>query len=227
MRSSIQAGRFFVAALAFALCAGIAVAQNASFASSPGEPASFTQVSFTDTSSPGAKSWLWNFGDPASGAANTSTLQNPTHTFSRPGVYPVSLSVPGRPVITNPVAVTAGAAPCVDSLANLCLEGNRFQVIANWTDSTGHTGPGNAVKLTDDSGYFWFFDESNIEMVVKVLNGCAINNAYWGFAAGLTNVQVNWSVTDTSNNAVYAQANPQGTAFAPIQATNAFPESCP
>jgi PKD repeat protein len=31
--------------------------------------------------------FLWNFGDPASGAANTSTNQNSTHTYSTPGTY--------------------------------------------------------------------------------------------------------------------------------------------
>ncbi len=37
--------------------------------------------------------WNWNFGDPASGAANTSTLQNPSHTFTGWGNYTVTLSV--------------------------------------------------------------------------------------------------------------------------------------
>ncbi|MDN5205576.1 PKD domain-containing protein [Fulvivirgaceae bacterium BMA10] len=35
----------------------------------------------------------WDFDDPASGASNTSTLQNPTHRFSAPGVYNVALTV--------------------------------------------------------------------------------------------------------------------------------------
>ena len=46
--------------------------------------------SFNDLSV-GAFSWIWNFGDPASGANNTSTIQNPTHTFSSTGVYSVTL----------------------------------------------------------------------------------------------------------------------------------------
>jgi gliding motility-associated-like protein len=33
----------------------------------------------------------WNFGDPSSGAANTSILINPTHTFSTAGNYTVTL----------------------------------------------------------------------------------------------------------------------------------------
>ena len=51
-------------------------------------------VSFTDELV-GAAQWLWDFGDPASGANNTSTDQNPTHTFSGSGTYTVSLTVSG------------------------------------------------------------------------------------------------------------------------------------
>lgn len=48
---------------------------------------------FTDLSSPGSGtifSWNWNFGD-----ANTSSLQNPTHTYSSAGVYTVCLIITG------------------------------------------------------------------------------------------------------------------------------------
>ncbi|HUH32767.1 MAG TPA: PKD domain-containing protein, partial [Daejeonella sp.] len=37
--------------------------------------------------------WLWDFGDSASGAANISTLQNPAHVFTAGGTYRVSLTV--------------------------------------------------------------------------------------------------------------------------------------
>lgn len=45
---------------------------------------------FTNTSSSGA-SFLWNFGDPASGAANTSAEANPIHVYNAPGVYTITL----------------------------------------------------------------------------------------------------------------------------------------
>ena len=53
-------------------------------------------VNFTDTSDPGTESitdWAWNFGDPESGALNTSTLQNPSHVYANVGTYTVELSV--------------------------------------------------------------------------------------------------------------------------------------
>jgi hypothetical protein len=133
----------------------------------------------------------------------------------------------GGGALPRAMAATALIPSCSSSPAVLCLNDNRFQVSANWTKADGSTGSATGVSLTDDSGYFWFFDPANIEMVVKVLNGCAITQAYWVFAAGLTNVRVNWSVTDTVTDAVYAQENPQGTPFAPVQATDAFPASCP
>ncbi len=39
----------------------------------------------------GMGEWLWDFGDPLSGLANTSSLQNPTHTYTESGEYNVSL----------------------------------------------------------------------------------------------------------------------------------------
>ncbi len=54
-------------------------------------------VTFTDatTSNDGAPvyTYSWNFGDPASGASNTSTLQNPTHTYTTGGTFSVTLTV--------------------------------------------------------------------------------------------------------------------------------------
>jgi PKD repeat protein len=227
MRSSVQLKRLVLVALAVVLGSGHLMAQVANFTFSPGTVKRGLPVHFTDASTGMATSWSWNFGDPVSGAANTSTERNPTHTFMGTGVLPVSLQINGVSSVTQPVEVAASTAGCVESPAVLCLNGGRFQVTANWTKSDGTTGSGTGVPLTDDSGYFWFFDPANIEMVVKVLNGCALTNAYWVFAAGLTNVQVIWNVTDTTTGAVFAQQNDQGVPFAPVQATTAFPTSCP
>lgn len=54
-------------------------------------------ATFTDQSTPGPGAapivaWSWNFGDPNS-PADTSTEQDPTHQFSAPGTYTVTLTV--------------------------------------------------------------------------------------------------------------------------------------
>ena len=50
-------------------------------------------VSFTSTASVCATTYAWDFGDPASGANNTSTLANPSHIFSAAGPYTVNLTI--------------------------------------------------------------------------------------------------------------------------------------
>ncbi len=52
-------------------------------------------VSFADQSSGKVISWAWDFGDPSSGIQNTSTLQNPVHTYNQAGSYSVNLVVSG------------------------------------------------------------------------------------------------------------------------------------
>ena len=63
-------------------------------ATSPGSDT----ATFSDTAAPGGDgarivSVLWQFGDPASGAANTAATPQTTHAFTAPGTYPVSLTV--------------------------------------------------------------------------------------------------------------------------------------
>ena len=124
-------------------------------------------------------------------------------------------------------ATTFGAtANCTPSNTVMCLNNGRFKVEAVWETGAGDTGTGKAIKLTDDSGTFWFFNPDNLEILVKVLNGCGVNARYWVFAGGLTNVRVVLRVTDTATGVLKVYTNPLGTRFQPIQDTNAF-ASCP
>ena len=56
----------------------------------------------------------------------------------------------------------------------------------DYRTAAGATGDGQAYPLTSDSGYFWFFDDANVELVIKVIDGCGYNGRYWVFAGGLT-----------------------------------------
>jgi gliding motility-associated-like protein len=69
-----------------------APANNANFSSSC---AGGNTVNFTNLSTQCPTAYAWDFGDPASGGANTSAATNPSHTFSGPGVYNVSLTTSG------------------------------------------------------------------------------------------------------------------------------------
>jgi hypothetical protein len=105
---------------------------------------------------------------------------------------------------------------------SLLLNGDRFRIDVTWRTPDGHSGTGMPVALTGDTGYFWFFASSNVEMVIKVLNGCSLGGHYWVFAGGLTNVRTDITVTDTQTGKVKPYFNPQGKAFQPIQDTSAF-----
>ena len=50
-------------------------------------------VSFISSASLCASTYTWDFGDIASGANNTSSLANPSHTFSAAGPYTVNLTI--------------------------------------------------------------------------------------------------------------------------------------
>jgi hypothetical protein len=118
---------------------------------------------------------------------------------------------------------------CTPAANTLCLNNGRFSVTAFYQPTPeGPSIDATAVALTDNSGYFWFFDATNVELIVKVLNGCFLPpGAYWFFAAGLTNVGVQIVVKDLASGAdTRIYGNEIGTAFVPIQDTAAF-STCP
>ena len=61
----------------------------------------FKDESTPGTDGPAIVGWNWTFGDPASGARNTSTEQNPSHTFTAPGTYTVTLTVTDADGLTS------------------------------------------------------------------------------------------------------------------------------
>ena len=115
---------------------------------------------------------------------------------------------------------------CAADDATLCLQGGRFQVTTRWADFTHGGGPGHAVPSGDASGGFWFFNAANPEITVKLLDACVPFDHFWVFAAGLTNVEVQLTVTDTQTGKVNEYFNPLGRGFTPVQDTAAF-ATCP
>ena len=110
--------------------------------------------------------------------------------------------------------------PCVTTFQSMCLQDGRFELKSYWRVGQGPYVPGSAVQMTSDTGYFWFFNSANVEMVVKVLRGCAVNGYFWVYAGGLTDVEVIWTVNDTRAGFITTYVNPAGIPFAPVQATS-------
>jgi len=123
-------------------------------------------------------------------------------------------------------ATAAAVEPCVAGEQTLCLSNGRFRVQVNWKTSDGQTGPGHVVTTSDSSGLLWFFEPSNWEVVVKVLNGCSETNPrYWLFFAGATDVQYTVTVADTQTGVVKAYFNQLGSSAVATE-TDAF-ATCP
>jgi hypothetical protein len=105
---------------------------------------------------------------------------------------------------------------------SICLL-DRFLVEVEWADFSGNpfTLPGNAVSgegqgvvvepstptAPRDTGYFWFFNETQPEVVVKLIDN---GGAYWVFYGSLTDVEYTITVTDTQTDAVATYRNPPG-----------------
>lgn len=115
---------------------------------------------------------------------------------------------------------------CTPSATTMCINNNRFAISVNWTNASGQSGTGTAIKYTPDSGLFWFFGSDNIEMLVKVLNGCGVNNRYWVFGAASTDVAYTLTVRDTKLGTVKTYTNALGNRAPAITDTGAF-ASCP
>ncbi|MEM9597282.1 MAG: hypothetical protein AAGD06_23645 [Acidobacteriota bacterium] len=105
----------------------------------------------------------------------------------------------------------------------LCLGGSRFVVESRFRDFQGREGRGRRVDLTPNTGYFWFFDSENVEVVTKVLDGRPVNDSFWLYYGSLSNVEFQLKVTDTVNDQVASYGNPSGT-FASIGDIQALPE---
>lgn len=127
---------------------------------------------------------------------------------------------------TFPVVFDCGFS----TATTLCLN-DRFQVRSFWrtnpTPGTPTDGQAQTVAFTaPDSGLFWFFASSNWEVMVKVLDGCALNNRYWVFSAATTNVFYRLEVHDVRAGAQKIYFNYPGPPAPAVTDTNAF-ATCP
>lgn len=94
----------------------------------------------------------------------------------------------------------ADESPCVSDPTTLCLAGDRFRV----TLGPGAGAPpsllpeaGFAIRRNDDWGHFSLFRPHNVEAVVKILDGQAVNGHSWLFVSVLSHLPLAVQVTDT------------------------------
>jgi Zn-dependent metalloprotease len=139
---------------------------------------------FTDTSTdPDGTivSWDWDFGD-----GNTSTQQNPSHTYAAAGTYNVTLTVTDNDSatdsVTKPVTVTApNQAPTAD------FTFTTTDLTANFTDTS--TDPDGTIV-----SWLWDFGDGNTSTVQ--------NPSHTYAAAGTYNVTLTVTDNDSATDSV-------------------------
>ncbi|MFM7730665.1 MAG: PKD domain-containing protein, partial [Flavobacteriales bacterium] len=154
-----------------------------------------TSAPFTNTTIPGYNqscnsnsSYSWNFGDPASGANNTSTAANPSHVFSQPGTYTVTLTATnsgnpqlscGSTTFTNTICIEPAPAPAFTVNQNLgCVP---MTVTTNNTSSS----PNACSTVTS-----WLVDYVDLP--------CDPDNGSYSFAGGTSASSINPQFTLSS-----------------------------
>ncbi|HEX6181153.1 MAG TPA: PKD domain-containing protein, partial [Chitinophagaceae bacterium] len=124
----------------------------------------------------GASSWFWNFGD-----GNTSTAQNPTHTYSAPGAYIVQLVVKNdtcehttqqqiNVIAEIPDFEASDTVVCKGSIVTFKTRGINTANIAShiWSFGDGVVqGGGNQIDhVYTQSGMY------TVQLVIRDINGC-------------------------------------------------------
>jgi hypothetical protein len=120
----------------------------------------------------------------------------------------------------------AGATgPCVADGDTACLLDGRFVVEVEWSTLSSS---GNAQimsfagqRASSDQSVFWyFFDNANFEMGVKMVEACVDPfNAFWVFVSGLTNQGFTVTITDTDTGRIRTYSNPLGVYPQTVGAT--------
>ena len=117
-------------------------------------------------------------------------------------------------------------ATCEPTGTALCLQDGRYRVTLDWSALDGASGAARVAEArTADSGVFYFFELANWEVMVKVLNGCDVNDHHWVYIASASDLGLDLAVQDTLTGAErrYTKAPGEPDAFADL---SAFPEAC-
>ncbi len=176
-------------------------------------------INFTSTSSGVGLSYSWNFGDPTSGANNTSTISNPSHLFQAFGtgnqVFTVTLVVTNTAgcsaSITQNVTVKRTPNPLLIDINNnfkncgggnfdiLVYDGTSTSAISNYTIQWGDLSANYSAGSFPAGGVSHQYTTDNIFTLNYILtgtNGCVDTTSY--------------NVANITNPSIGA-ANPGGT----------------
>ena len=162
-----------------------------------GGPTSFTNTSIGGSGT--VTNYTWNFGDPNSGLNNTSTNQNPSHTFTAPGTYNVTLTVTASTGCTHTVTntVTVNPLPVVNFTFDDVCEGTTMDFTntsgANATTWSWNFGDNTTSNLQNPNHQFTQPGAYNITLTVTdPTTGCSNTVVKTGFVHPNPEVDFDW-----------------------------------
>ena len=137
----------------------------------------------------------------------TDTVTGQTRTYGNDAGDP--LCGAADVVFVDPAALRGPRASPAPSDPELRLFGGRFAITLEARHpSSGRTARGHSVFENDRFGYFSFptltGDAAFPEVLVKMIDGQAINGRFWLFFAGLTSLDYTLTVTDRESGDVRA-----------------------
>jgi PKD repeat protein len=119
--------------------------------------------------------YVWDFGEPTSGAANSSTLSNPNHMYATTGAYTVSLVLVGpctNDTVKKVISITTlGPKPDVAGTFTIC-KGDKYTYTAsggstyNWSNNTTAA----TVALNPS--------QTTVYSVASSSNGCSLSKSF-------------------------------------------------
>ncbi|REJ84186.1 MAG: hypothetical protein DWQ36_17340 [Acidobacteria bacterium] len=128
------------------------------------------------------------------------------------GHQDLTLPPPLPVVVQDAGALDAECAPTAPG----CLAGGRFRVEATWRDPVGG-GVGSATPRRLGAGTvassvaMTFFDPDNVELLIKLVDGGAINQHFWSYFGKLSDLDVWLVLSDRAARRVRVYRAPGGT----------------
>ncbi len=208
--------------------AGASTPPTAAFSAAPTSGCSIPHtVFFTDQSTDSPTAWSWDFGD-----GNTSTAQNPVHSYTTAGVYTVTLTASnsgGNDSTTETVRISSPINASISSQTNVsCNGGSNGSATAtagggispysySWAPSggnnataTGLSAGSYTVTITDDNGCT---DTANVTITepAALVASASVNS----------NVSCNGGSDGSATVSVSGGASPYSYSWAPSGGNNA------
>ena len=119
-----------------------------------------------------------------------------------------------------------GAVIC--TIGDELLVNGRFVLVVSYQGFIGGPARAFSCRMTNSAGYFFYFDRTNVEIPIKMLNACFGGNptSHWVFAAGLTNFAVEITAFDLFTGIRKTYVNSLGQTFN-TQIDQLTPFPCP